>query len=476
MLNKSKNIFIGFAIIMMAISGCTPKINQKSTNLPVPEKYNTSLDSNNLAKISWQEYFSDPFLKVLIDSALNNNQELNITLEELYIAKNEVRARKGEYLPFLGIQAGSETEKVGRYTSKGANDANTEIKLGLETPDPLPDFRLNAYSTWELDVWRKLRNAKKAALTRYLSSIEGKNFMVTNLIAEVANSYFELLALDNELEIVNQNIQIQNNALKIVKLQKEATHVTELAVKRFEAQVLNTTNLQYAIKQEITEAENRINFLLGRFPQQVLRNSGSFVSLIPNMVYSGIPIHLLENRTDVRQAELDLVAAKLDIKVAKASFYPSLGISAGIGLHAFSPSLLLMTPQSLEYKLAGDLIAPLINRSAIKAIYLNANAKQIQAVYNYEQTVLRAYMEVVNQLAKVNNLESSYNLKAQEVQALNKSVDISNSLFRSARADYIEVLLTQREALEAKFELVETKKQQMNAMVDIYQALGGGWD
>jgi outer membrane protein, multidrug efflux system len=214
---------------------------------------------------------------------------------------------------------------------------------------------------------------------------------------------------------------------------------------------------------------------VGRFPQKVQRSSSSFNDIIPNAINSGIPSQLLENRPDVKQAELDLVAAKLDIKVAKARFYPSLGISAGIGLQAFDSKYLFKTPQSMLYSLAGDLVAPLINRNAIKATYNTANAKQIQAVYNYEKTILNAYIEVANQLAKIDNMKKAYDLKAQQVDALNMSVDISNDLFRSARADYMEVLLTQRDALESKFDLIDFKMQQMNAMVNIYHALGGGW-
>ncbi|MNQ70543.1 Outer membrane protein OprM precursor [compost metagenome] len=173
---------------------------------------------------------------------------------------------------------------------------------------------------------------------------------------------------------------------------------------------------------------------------------------------------------------MELIAAKLDVKSAKAKFYPSLGISAGIGYEAFNAKYLLTSPESLLYSLAGDLVAPLINRNAIKASYITANAKQIQAVYNYERTLVNAYMEVANQLSKIQNTAQSYDLKSKQVQALNESIQISNNLFSSARADYMEVLLTQKDALESKFELIETKKQQMNAFVNVYRALGGGWN
>lgn len=403
------------------------------------------------------------------------NQELNIVMQEIQIAKNEVKARRGAFLPFMNAGLGVGAEKVGRYTSQGASDATNEIIPGKAFPDPLQNYMFGVNVSWEIDIWKKLRNAKKSALYKYLSTIEGKNFMVTHLISEIANSYYELVALDNQLDILKKNIELYQSSLEIVKLEKQSARVTELAVRRFEAEVLKTQSHQYDIMQQITETENRINFLVGRFPQPVARNSKDFTDLVIDTTYSGIPSQLLSNRADIKQAEQALVAAKLDVRVAKAEFYPSFVITAGAGYRAFNPQYLIQTPQSLLYNLAGDLVAPLINRNAIKANFYSANAKQVQAVYNYERAILRAHIEVVNQLSNINNLKRSYDLKNKQVETLTQSIDISNTLFKSARADYMEVLLTQRDALESKMELVETKKQQMNAMVNIYKALGGGW-
>jgi NodT family efflux transporter outer membrane factor (OMF) lipoprotein len=355
-------------------------------------------------------------------------------------------------------------------------EASDNIAPGKAFPDPLPDFLLAANLSWQVDIWKKLRNARKSAMLRYLSTTEGKNFLVTHLIAEIANSYYELMTLDNQLEFLKKNIEIQTNALEIVRLEKSAARVTELAVRRFEAEVLKNQSRIYHIQQSIIETENRINFLVGRFPQPVARNSQKFIELATDSISAGLPSQLLQNRPDIRQAELELAASKLDVKVARANFYPSLDVSAAIGYEAFNASYLISKPESMLYSLAGGLTQPLINRNAIKAMYYNANARQIQAVYNYERTILTAYIEVANQLANMSNMKKSYDLRAQQVQALTQSIDISTRLFKSARADYMEVLLTQRDALESKFELVETKKQQMNAMVNIYQALGGGWN
>lgn len=469
-------IYHCLGLICLAIASCkAPATVQRTENKVVPATYESGSDTTNIASISWRNYFTDPNLVSLIDTALKNNQELMITLQEVEIARNDIRFRQGPLLPTVGAKAGIVVEKVGRYTSQGAGDASTEIKPGKEMPDPLADFTVAVYANWEVDIWKKLRNAKKAAITRYLSTAEGKNFVQTNLIAEVANSYYELLALDNQLAIVMQNIELQKNALGIVKVQKEAARATELAVQKFEAEVLKSQSLEFDILQQIKETENRINFLTGRFPQAITRDRSNFLDLLPATVHSGIPSQLLANRPDIKQAELELVAAKLDVKVARAEFYPSFGISAGVGFQAFNPTYLFRLPESLLYSLAGDIAGPLINRNAIKAEFLNANARQVQAMYNYERTILNACLEVSTQLSRISNLEKSYGLKSKQVDALTRSIDISNDLFKSARADYLEVLMTQRDALESKLELIETKKEQLNAVVNIYRDLGGGW-
>ena len=463
--------------LALAVAGCKlPQFAQRDANRRVPATYNnSSQDTTSTARVRWKEFFTDPNLTALIDTALQGNQELNITLQEIQIARNEVQARRGEYMPSVSLGASAEAEKPGRYTLQGATEEAIDIQPDRRTPTPLANYRLGAFASWEVDIWHKLRNARKSAATRYLASVEGKNFMVTNLIAEIANSYYELLALDNQLAIIRQNIEIQENALRIVRQEKENARVTELAVKRFEAQVQNTTSLQYKTQQRITETENRINFLLGRYPRPITRDDQAFNGLVPQTVQAGVPAQLLSNRPDIRQAEQQLVAAKLDVQVARANFYPSLGISAGAGFEAFKPGLLFNSPKSMLYNIAGDLSAPLINRAGIKALYATANALQLQAVYNYERTVLNAYIEVANQLSNISNLQQSYDAKLKEVQALNQANRISNSLFKAVRAEYTEVLLTQRDALESKFDLTETKMQQLNATVNVYRALGGGW-
>ncbi len=470
-------IFIISCLFLLLNSCGIPKVTTKENSVELPSKFNvTSVDSTSAADIKWKNFFDDKNLNQLIDLALVNNKELNILLQKVAMSGNEVQIRKGEYLPNLNLGAGADLEKVGKFTRNGSVEENLNIRDGEKFPDPLANYQVGLYSSWELDIWKKLRNSKKVAVMEYMASQEGMNFLKTNLVSEVATSYYELVALDNQLSNLEKNIEIQKNALEIVKLLKESARTTLLAVKRFEAEVQKNQSEIYILKQEITETENRLNFLVGRTPQAIVRSSNDFMSFEPKFVSVGLPAKLLENRPDIRQAELELSAAKLNVKVAKANFYPSLGMKAGVGFEAFQPKFLFNSPQSLLYSIAGEAMAPLINRNAIKAQYKNASAKQIQAAYEYEQTLLNAYVEVVNQLSKIDNLKNSYQNKDQQVKALDESVVIANQLFQSARADYMEVLLTQRDVLEAKMSLISTKKDQYITMVNLYKSLGGGWN
>lgn len=467
-------VALGFCL---ALASCSPTITALDENkAAMPESFDKSTDTTNISTTKWRTYFKDANLVSLIDSALKNNQELEMTLQEIEIARNDVRVKKGLLLPMVTASVGAGVDKVGRYTSTGAGDASTEITPGKEVPEALQDYGLGLHAVWEVDIWKKLRNAKKAAFTRYLATIEGKNFVVTNLVAEIANSYYELLSYDNQLDIIQQTITLQKNALEIVKAQKEAARANELGVKKFEAEVFNSQSREFEIQQRIIETENKINFLLGRYPQPIARDKTVLISQMPQQIKAGIPSQLLKNRPDIKQAELELFATKCDVKAAKAEFYPSFTISGGIGFNAFKPSYLFTTPESLIYNLVGDLTAPLINRNAIKAEFNKAKAEQLKALYNYQKTILNGYVEVSNELSNIKNLQQFYELKNKEVQSLTTATDVSNELFKSSRIDYFEVLMTQRDALESKLELIEAKKEQFNTVTNLYRALGGGWN
>lgn len=471
-----KYLIVAFSLLGFVYSGCrAPETIVKTDRKQMPQAYENVNDSTNSADIKWKDFLSDKNLVTLIDSALKNNFDVLMTLQRIEFARASSKAAKGSLFPTVGANTTYWQRKFGYYTMDDAGNRVTEFTPGDTIPKHLPDYFIGLQTSWEVDIWGKLRSKKKAALLRYLSSVEVKNLVITNLVSDVANTYYELLATDNELDIIRETIKLQQDALEIIKVQKDAGTVNELAVKQFEAEVLNTQGLEFETNQKITEIENKLNFLLGRFPQAIIREKVNLTNDIPIQIKEGIPPQLLKNRPDIKQAEFELLATKFDVRAAKAAFYPTVNISGSLGFQAFNTAFLFITPQSLAYNLIGSLTAPLLNRSAIKAQFKYAKASQIEAMLNYQKTILNGYVEVSNELSGIKNLEQIYNRKTKQVEALTMSIDISNDLFKSGRANYLEVLMVQSRSLQSKLELVNTKKRQFNATINIYKALEGGW-
>lgn len=470
---RAERALATITLTALAAASCvpTPPVTLREANDEVPATFGgESQDAEaSSAALDWHELFGDPHLVALCDLALANNQELNITIQEMVIANSDVMARRGEIFPSLGLGVAGGVERVGEHTRAG----QTDELLGLDRD--LGTLSLGLYVSWEIDVWGRLRDSADAAMYRYLASADGRNFMVTRLVAEIAGRYYELLALDRQLAILDDTIHLAEQGLEMMRLEQAAARVTMLAVNRFEAQLREFESRRVEVAQRIVETENQLNFLVGRFPHHVERSTDDFLAMSPLLVHAGLPAELLENRPDVRRAELQLRAAELDVSAARSAFYPSLRLEAGAGLESFDPVRLVTSPGSIFYGLLGGITAPFLNRSGLTADYFAANSEQMVAVLRYEQTILSAYSEVSTSLALVHNLGLAYEARAAQVDRLRESVDMSTLLFTAARADYLEVLTTRRDYLEALMELVDTKQRQLVAAVTLYQALGGGW-
>ena len=470
-------------IAFIALAGChVAGITPEPAPQPLPASFapgaeRTAGDTSSTADIGWRRFFGDTTLVALIDTAVHHNAELLSTLAEVEAARYEVRSIEGHLLPQVAAAASLAVEKTPRYTSQGAGDASADITPGKRVPEVLPDITLGFVASWEADVRGRIRSQRGAALARYLASVEGNRYVMTALIAEVANTYHELVALDAKLAIIRQAITLQERELEVVRAQKEAAAVSELAVQQFEALLLNARGMEYEVRQQQREAENRMNLLLGRYPQPVPR-SAALANAAPapaQAIDQGVPSQLLRNRPDIRQAELQLAAARLDVKAARAELFPELNLGGGLGLRAFKPRYLFTTPESMAFSLAGDLLAPIINRKALKAELGKASANQKRAMYAYRQAILDGFTEVSTLASAIDNLDSLYTVKARRAEALDRSIGIASDLFNAARANYLEVLTAQRDAIDAKLELVETQLRREVAATNLYRALGGGW-
>lgn len=328
---KTLNRKAAYSIAILAalvLTGCkapqaTVVNDTLSKQLP-PEYTENTPPQETSARTPWKTFFTDPVLVSMIESALQANQDLMITWQNIEIAKSEVLLRSGRLYPVISGEGGLGIKKEGRYTSAGAGNAATQIYPGKDMPEPLGNFGAGIHAEWEADIWGKLRDEKKSAVAHYLATVEGKNFILSQLISEIAKNYYELLALDTQLDYINQYRKLQLKALEISKIQKQAAAATELAVKRFETESAKADAMAYTVKQQITEKENMLNALMGRFPQPILRDKKTLTEALPQKFYTGIPSDLLANRPDIRQAELELQAAKLDVEAARKEFYPSL--------------------------------------------------------------------------------------------------------------------------------------------------------
>lgn len=472
---KSKYIIFISALVMMGCKTPQATIVKDNVKTQMPLHFDKDSVAEGHATITpWRQFFSDSNLVALIDTALANNQDLKMTLQEIAMAKSNVLYRQGALIPTVTAGAGIGVSKVGRYTSAGAGNATTEMEPGKSIPDLLMDYQFGVSANWEVDLWHKLSSGKKAAVEHYLATVEGRNAVLSSLISQVAANYYHLLALDNKLDLIRQYIELQKKAVEIAKIQKSADADTELAVEKFEAELAKARSDEYTLRQEMTESENSLNLLLGRYPTAIARDKSTFLSASLQKVMTGIPSELLNNRPDIRQAEHELASAKWSVEAARKEFLPSLNISASLGLDAFNPTYLTRLPKSLALSVLGGLTGPLINRKAIQANFQSADAQQVEALYEYDKTLLTAYSEVCTLMSKIKNLDQYYQLKTEESSKLDQSVNVARQLYLNSRCTYLDVLMDERDALDAKMERLEAKEQQLSSIVDVYRSLGGG--
>jgi efflux transporter, outer membrane factor lipoprotein, nodT family len=428
-----------------------------------------SRDSSVTISPAWRDFFQDSVLRSLIDTALQNNHDLKITLQELAIAKSAITAKQGALLPSVSANLGAGISKVGRYTAEGAGNVGTELTPGRKIPTVIPDLAPTLQMDWTIDLWGKLNSDKKSAVERYLASEAGQRAIKSQLVADVAENYYALLALDYKLLVMQQYIALQKNAVRIARIQKEADADTQLAVEKFEAELAKAQSDEYVLRQSIIETENNLNLLLGRLPQPIARAKSDFLQLPMPATAHALSTQLLLQRPDVVQAEHALEAAKWDVETARKEFLPSFNLSAAVGLNAFNPKYLVKLPESLIFSALGSLTAPLINKKAIQANFSQADALQIEALYNYDKALMTAYIEMSTLQSKITNLKQLRQFKQKQDEALMRAVSAAQKLYLNNRATYLEVIDSERGQLDCKMELIDTKLQQLSTLIDMYR-------
>ena len=281
-------------------------------------------------------------------------------------------------------------------------------------PDPLMDYQIGATANWEVDLWHKLSSSKRAAVEHYLATVEGRNAVLSSLISQVAANYYHLLALDNKLDLIHQYIDLQKKAVEIAKIQKSADADTELAVEKFASELAKARSEEYTLRQEMTETENNLNLLLGRYPTDIKCDKTAFLSTNLQEVTTGLPSELLQNRPDIRQAEHELTAARWNVDAARKEFLPSLNISATLGLDAFNPTLSHPSAQVVGIQRARRSHGSAHQPQAIRQLPDGGCPAGRRRCMNTTRRLLTAYSEVCTLMSKIKNLGQYYQLKAED--------------------------------------------------------------
>ena len=467
--NKVLNLAVVLATLLCMGACKTPQATILPKDTLKASLASMSRDSSVTISPAWRDFFQDSVLRSLIDTALQNNHDLKITLQELAIAKSAITAKQGALLPSVSANLGAGISKVGRYTAEGAGNVGTELTPGRKIPTVIPDLAPTLQMDWTIDLWGKLNSDKKSAVERYLASEAGQRAIKSQLVADVAENYYALLALDYKLLVMQQYIALQKNAVRIARIQKEADADTQLAVEKFEAELAKAQSDEYVLRQSIIETENNLNLLLGRLPQPIARAKSDFLQLPMPATAHALSTQLLLQRPDVVQAEHALEAAKWDVETARKEFLPSFNLSAAVGLNAFNPKYLAKLPESLIFSALGSLTAPLINKKAIQANFSQADALQIEALYNYDKALMTAYIEMSTLQSKITNLKQLRQFKEKQDEALMRAVSAAQKLYLNNRATYLEVIDSERGQLDCKMELIDTKLQQLSTLIDMYR-------
>jgi multidrug efflux system outer membrane protein len=472
-----------FSVLTMLAAGCrvaTPAEPVASPAAPKSFGKNpTPSDTLGAGAMPWRQFFRDSALVGLIDTALRQNLDVRIALTRIETYQAQYLARRGALFPTVSATGTGALDRYGKYTLNGVGNYDTNLSQNIDgrqrIPGPIvPDLFVGLRSSWEIDLWGKLRSRRKAAYLRVLGSEQGRNLVITNLVADVARAYYELLTLDSQLATLERNARFQEEGLRLTKVQKQAGRVTELAVQQFAAQALRTQSLAYETRQRITETEANLNQLLGRYPQPIRRSRLLPNQSLPASLSAGLPSTALLRRPDVRQAEFELQAARAEIDAARAAFLPSLTLTPYVGVNAFRTNLLL-DPGSVVYGAVAGLAGPILNRAQYRADLRQAVAANYEGYYRYQQALQTGFREVVVGLQGLENYRAAADLRAREVAQLRSAVATSNELFIAGYASYLEIITAQRSVLEAELSLADARQAQLLQSVNLYRALGGGW-
>lgn len=448
------------------LSGCMvgPRYQRPVVAAPAVIRGQAAAEAASLADLPWWEVFQDETLRGLVTTAIANNNDLRIAVKRVEQARQFRVQTHAQYLPGVGYEVGiseGKNEFLGNPAGSGGARRGT-IAVGLA-------------ATWEADVWGRIRRLNESALANYLASEQGRRGVLLSLLSSVAQAYFELLELDLRLEIAQRSVKSFEGSLHIFQERLDAGTASRLEVARAEAALAVTAAAIPELERRIAIQENEIHLLLGSVPGPIQRQGTLLEQRIPPEVPAGLPSELLERRPDVLRAELAVRAANAQIGIATAAFFPRIGLTTLLG-RASSPLVDFTTGRTNVWSMAASLAGPIYEGRGLRAQKRQAVAAWEEARIQYEQAGLAAFRDVSNALITREKLEAVRSRQMDAVKAYQSAVEVSLQRYLAGKSGYFEVLEAQQQLVPAENALAQTELDRRLVIIQLYQALGGGWN
>lgn len=464
---KNKIYKIGLLVFAAAVmQSCFVAKKYERPELKTEDLYRTevvSADSTSLANVSWDKIFTDPILQDYIKKGLQNNLDIRIAMQNIAAAEATMKQGKAGYFPTLSGNADWTHQQLSKNSQLGAflQDRSTD------------QYQLTGTLSWEADIWGKIRSNKRAANAAYLQSIAANQAVKTQLIASIASTYYQLLSLDAQIKVAEESLINRNESIETIIALKDAGNVNEVGVKQTEAQKYATEIIIADLKNNVIILENALNNLLGEGSKKIARGTFESQVMQPEITL-GVPATLLRNRPDVIAAEYNLISTFEQTNVARSNFYPTLKVTATGGFQSIDLQQ-WFSANSFFSNVVTGLTQPIFNQRQIRTRFEVAKANQEKAYLQFEQSLLTAGKEVSDALAQYNNETTKITIREKQVDALKKAADYSDELLTYGLVNYLEVLTAKDNALNTELNLIDNKYRQYNAIIQLYRALGGGW-
>ncbi|WP_300661760.1 efflux transporter outer membrane subunit [Fluviicola sp.] len=444
--------------------------NEKELNMP--ESYRTEPHelTADTVMLDWKSFFKDPVLLGLIEKALNKNNEISIALMNMQQLELSYKQSKLGLLPELDLSIG------GNRTWLSKNSLNGSLSKEFLGTSYLDDYNATVKLSWEVDIWGKAKKQKEGALASYMGQKENLTALKTRIVVQVAQAYYNLISLDEQLKIAQKNVELSDSTLVMIHMQYASSLVNSLAVEQMEAQKKTAELLIPLANQNIEIQENALSILCGEYPGRVER-SGNLESAMPETVFAqGVPANLLSRRPDVKAAEYAIVAANSKAGLAKAAMLPSISITPSIGSNSYRFNSWFDLPGSLIKNVGANLTQPIFRRKELKTNHEVALLERDKKAVEYRQSVMIAVSEVSDALVRMKYTDQRLELLEQKAASLSKSVIDVLLLYKSGMATYLEVITAQNNALQNELEIISVRKEKLNAITDLYRSVGGGTD